>query len=705
MEDLNKDQLPVAEGLPEIAEAPEPSKNARAAAHHLELSPARFVYTESSRGRVRKIRTFDLPSPPPGSKTNKKRKKTGDDVENEFDKEWICAECKEAECALAQDDDAEKLLLCEGPCRRLFHYPCANLQRLPADDEPFHCLDCSSSRHRCAICQDYGNDGIDVFKCRRENCGYFFHEGCLAIRSIDFTYTNNGKSLDETSEDAMDDNRSLAIDVPVFECPAHYCWTCRHDKNQDNPNTEVLSKGKRKRQTKSKIKSGADDSKRGGLFCCIECPRSYHITCIPPMARLHELAMLCHEHAATCKLPDLETESSIQHALESKIDEKFFTKNKKTFRLPKTQISRNAFFGGSLCGHRYELETRYAEKAVDTIGEDLGSLFCLPVTIKDSVYAMPPTYRHIQANKVNARNGPQRVPYTDSCQCKEQCLDECINRLLYVECSAKNCNVGPLCGNRRLSLRKVPRCQVKREQGKGWGLVILEDAKRNDLIQEYVGEVIDETEKEQRLQQWSKDYPNDQNFYIMANAPGWFIDARINSNLSRFINHSCAPNCILSKFNVNGVTRNGIYALRDIHAGEFLSYDYNFDTLHNEKFTCRCGASTCRGTLRYTAQRKEENTNKSKPQLWEDAKNAYERDKKFLEEYDRDKVTRCSQVAAILPGCVTNDEFVASGPQRQKYRHAVTRKGIFLWRNAELGSNFVSRSIRLMDDDFAHPSS
>ena len=45
---------------------------------------------------------------------------------------------------------------------------------------------------------------------------------------------------------------------------------------------------------------------------------------------------------------------------------------------------------------------------------------------------------------------------------------------------------------------------------------------------------------------------------------------------ARFINHSCAPNCLIEKWDVMGEWRIAIVADRDITAGEELSYDYNF---------------------------------------------------------------------------------------------------------------------------------
>lgn len=46
------------------------------------------------------------------------------------------------------------------------------------------------------------------------------------------------------------------------------------------------------------------------------------------------------------------------------------------------------------------------------------------------------------------------------------------------------------------------------------------------------------------------------------------IDAGPKGNSSRFMNHSCSPNCETQKWTVNGDVRIGLFALCDIEAGE-----------------------------------------------------------------------------------------------------------------------------------------
>jgi SET domain-containing protein len=77
------------------------------------------------------------------------------------------------------------------------------------------------------------------------------------------------------------------------------------------------------------------------------------------------------------------------------------------------------------------------------------------------------------------------------------------------------------------------------------------------------------------------------------------IDAAVDGNEARFINHSCAPNC-------DAVIEDGriwIETIRDVAPGEELAYDYAYvlEERHTpaakRRFPCHCGAPTCRGTI------------------------------------------------------------------------------------------------------------
>jgi SET domain-containing protein len=64
--------------------------------------------------------------------------------------------------------------------------------------------------------------------------------------------------------------------------------------------------------------------------------------------------------------------------------------------------------------------------------------------------------------------------------------------------------------------------------------------------------------------------------------------------LAAFINHSCDPNCEPDE--IGG--RVFIFAIRDIKAGEELTYDYNlYDGELDDVAPCSCGARNCRRSM------------------------------------------------------------------------------------------------------------
>ena len=63
--------------------------------------------------------------------------------------------------------------------------------------------------------------------------------------------------------------------------------------------------------------------------------------------------------------------------------------------------------------------------------------------------------------------------------------------------------------------------------------------------------------------------------------------------VAAFINHACDPNCETDE--VDG--RVWIIALRNIKAGEELTYDYNLYDGDEDPAECRCGSKHCRGTM------------------------------------------------------------------------------------------------------------
>lgn len=160
-----------------------------------------------------------------------------------------------------------------------------------------------------------------------------------------------------------------------------------------------------------------------------------------------------------------------------------------------------------------------------------------------------------------------------------------------MSCS-KNCHCSDLCTNK--PFRKDKKIKIVKTKRCGWGAVALERLEKGDFIIEYVGEVINDATCEQRL--WDMKRRGEKKFYMCEISKDFTIDATFKGNTSRFLNHSCDPNCKLEKWQVDGETRVGVFASRFIEVGEPLTYDYRF--VHfGEKVKCYCGANNCQGYL------------------------------------------------------------------------------------------------------------
>jgi uncharacterized protein len=91
--------------------------------------------------------------------------------------------------------------------------------------------------------------------------------------------------------------------------------------------------------------------------------------------------------------------------------------------------------------------------------------------------------------------------------------------------------------------------------------------------------------------------------YLFALSDGSFIDGARGGNATRFINHSCTPNCAALEVDTDGRLSVVIESLHPIGRGQELLLDYALETPATdvELFACRCGTRSCRGTMVRTA--------------------------------------------------------------------------------------------------------
>jgi SET domain-containing protein len=137
----------------------------------------------------------------------------------------------------------------------------------------------------------------------------------------------------------------------------------------------------------------------------------------------------------------------------------------------------------------------------------------------------------------------------------------------------------------------------------GNGVFATAPIKKGEEIVEYKGKMITHAEADALH---FGDIDTGHTFLFTLNEE-YILDANTKGNVARWINHSCDPNAIAF---VHGhesedlrKDRVLIEALRDIKAGEEITYDYGFEfdvpytKELKEIWACRCGSPKCIGTM------------------------------------------------------------------------------------------------------------
>ncbi|TSW48756.1 Histone-lysine N-methyltransferase NSD2 [Bagarius yarrelli] len=499
-------------------------------------------------------------------------------------KESVCQVCEKI---------SENLVTCEGQCYGSYHLQCMGLNQ---PSEKVLCTACRTGVHSCFTCKK--SEG-DVKRCSVLYCGRFYHETCLRLSAL-----------------TIFDNRG-------FRCPLHTCLSC----HCSGRGTAKATKGKMIRCLRCPVAYHTGDlciaagsemltpttmlctnhfnpkkgyrhhthvnvswcficSKGGSLLCCESCPAAFHPDCLN--ITMPDGSWFCYD-CRSGKKPKYRDviwvklgnyrqvwwpaeirhpkniPSNIQH-LRHEIGEfpvyffgskdYYWTHQGRVFpymegdrasRHQKTGIGK-VFKNAVL-----EAEARFNQIKIEREAKEA-----------QENNRKPPPYKYI---KVNKPVGGVQIYTADiseipKCNCKPSderpCSfeSECLNRMLLYECHSQVCPAGARCMNQDFTKRLYPETKIIRTAGKGWGLVSLRDIKKDRII-----------------------------------------DAGPKGNYSRFMNHSCQPNCETQKWTVNGDTRVGLFAVCDIPTGTELTFNYNLDCLGNEKTVCRCDAPNCSGFL------------------------------------------------------------------------------------------------------------
>ncbi len=144
------------------------------------------------------------------------------------------------------------------------------------------------------------------------------------------------------------------------------------------------------------------------------------------------------------------------------------------------------------------------------------------------------------------------------------------------------------------SKTKGPIVIVRGSEIHGKGVFAARAIAKGERIIEYKGRVITEDEADDR---YGADETNHTFLFLLDNE--MVIDGYRGGNSARWINHSCSPNCEP----VEEGDRLYIHAIRNIKAGDELSYEYNlviedrYTPAIKRLYACLCGTRKCQGTF------------------------------------------------------------------------------------------------------------
>ncbi|KAK4256206.1 hypothetical protein QN277_009102 [Acacia crassicarpa] len=187
------------------------------------------------------------------------------------------------------------------------------------------------------------------------------------------------------------------------------------------------------------------------------------------------------------------------------------------------------------------------------------------------------------------------------------CIVE-VKPLVY-ECGP-SCKCPPDCYNRVSQNGIKFPLEIYKTDKRGWGVRSLRSIPSGRFVCEYIGELLEDKEAEERSghDEYLFDIGGNLIKDALDSGGGFTIDAARFGNLGRFFNHSCAPNMyaqnVLYDHGDHRIPHIMLFAAENIPPLKELTYDYNyskdeiFDSDANiKKKNCYCGSVGCTGRI------------------------------------------------------------------------------------------------------------
>ncbi|XP_039382796.1 histone-lysine N-methyltransferase NSD3 isoform X3 [Mauremys reevesii] len=600
-------------GASEISDSCKPLKKRSRASTDVELTSSAYRDTSDSdsRGLNDLQGSFGKHSDSPSATADASDVQS---VDSSLSRRGTGTNKKDTVCQICESS-GESLVSCEAECCRVFHMECLGLKSIP--DGKFICMECKNGR---------------MVRCLRCPVAYHSGDGCIAAGSL-FVSSHilicSNHSKRNHSSSAVNVGfcfvcaRGLVVQDHSDPLFSSYAYKSHYLLNESN--RAELMKLPMIPPPSSASKKKCE--KGGKLLCCESCPASFHPECLNiempegcwncndckagKKLRYKQIvwvklgnyrwwpAEICNPRSVPLNIQGLKHDIGDFPVFFFGSHDYYWVHQGRVF--PYVEGDKSFAEGQTSINKTFKKALEEAAKRFQELKAQRESKEALEIERNSR---KPPPYKHIKSNKVIGKVQIQVADLSEipRCNCKPSdenpCgleSEECLNRMLQYECHPQVCPAGERCQNQCFTKRLYPDAEIIKTDRRGWGLRTKRNIKKGEFVNEYVGELIDEEECRLRIKRAHENSIT--NFYMLTVTKDRIIDAGPKGNYSRFMNHSCNPNCETQKWTVNGDVRVGLFALCDIPAGMELTFNYNLDCLGNGRTECHCGAENCSGFL------------------------------------------------------------------------------------------------------------